>query len=127
MSTGLTLYNFMRTPTGVLSDVDCQKPGTCLVFVVGLAHGSSVWQTIPLSPDIVDGETVDVPNPKWSGISTAMAALQLMMIPKQPRKICRGKMILDLGPRVSAIWFGPFFDTWSRFVRLNEQVIYQMY
>ena len=120
MSNGVTLYNFVRTPTGVLSSVDMDKPGTNLVFIVGLASGSATWTSIPPEDDI--GQALHVPNPKWSGIPTAMAAVQLLLLPKQPRKICRGKMMLDLGPKVSAIWTGSFLDSWSRFIRLNPQV-----
>ena len=122
MSNGVTLYNFIRTQTGVLSSVDMDKPGTNLVFIVGLASGSATWTTIPPEDDI--GQALKVPNPKWSAIPTAMAAVQLLLLPKQPRKICRGKMMLDLGPKVSAIWTGSFLDSWSRFVRLNPQVFY---
>ena len=88
---------------------------------MGLASGSAVWQTI--QPEIEGfGEAYNIPNPKWSGCSTFMAAVQLLLIPKQPRKICRGKMCIDLGPKVSNLWTGSFLDSWSRFIRRNPQV-----
>ena len=124
MSNGITLNNFIRTKSGVLSSVDMDRPGTNLGFIVGLANGSAIWETIRPDSDI--GQAFDVPNPKWSGISTAMAAVQLLLIPKQPRKICRGKMMFDLGPKVSAIWTGSFLDSWSRFVRRNHQVLFYL-
>ena len=100
------------------------KPGTCLVFIVGQANGSATWSTV--CPEDGIGQAFDVPNPKWSGVSTFMAAVQLLFIPKQPRKICRGKMLLDFSPKMSSPWTGSFLDSMSRFVRANPQVCYSI-
>ena len=120
MSTGLTLYDFTRTRYGTLSDLDLQKPGNILVFVVGMANGSSAWETVKVSEDF----SYRYPSPRWSGISTSFAALQLLLNPGQPRQVCRGKMGLDLSPKVTTAWLGSFLDTWSRFIQLNPQVIF---
>ena len=118
MSRGVTLYNFTRTRYGTLSDLDMKKPGNCLLFVVGMAQGSNVWETVCVN----DGFSYQYPNPRWSGITTSFAAIQLLLNPMQSRSTCRGKMMLDFSPKVYPIWLGSFLDTWFRFIRLNPHV-----
>ena len=118
MARGVTLYNFTRTRFGTLSDLDLKKPGNYLVFVVGMAQGSSIWETVTVSDDYA----YQYPNPRWSGISTAFASLQLLLNPMQPRATCRGKMVLDFSPKVTPIWLGSFLDSWFRFIQRNPQV-----
>ena len=120
MSNGLTLYDFTRTRFGTLSDMDLQKPGNVLMFVVGMANGSSAWETVTVS----ETYSYRYPSPRWSGISTSFAALQLLLNPGQPRQVCRGKMGLDFSPKVTTSWLGSFLDTWSRFIQFNPQVCY---
>ena len=118
MSRGVTLYNFTRTRYGTLSDVDLKKPGNFLFFVVGLAQGSNVLETVHVNDDF----TYQFPNPRWAGITTSFAAFQLLLNPLQSRSTCRGKMMLDLSPKVYPIWLGSFLDCWFKFIRLNPHV-----
>ena len=118
MSRGVTLFNFTQTRYGTLSDPDLKKPGNQLIFIVGQAQGSSAWNTV----DVCEGYSYKYPNPRWAGISTSFAALQLLLNPAQPRTICRGKMALDFSPKLTPTWLGSFLDTWSRFIQRNPQV-----
>ena len=118
MSRGVTLYNFTRTRYGTLSDIDLQKPGNYLVFVVGMAQGSSAWETVKVNDDF----TYQYPNPRWSGISTHFASTLLLLNPMQPRATCRGKMAIDFSPKITTAWMGSFLDTWYRFIQRNPQV-----
>ena len=120
MSRGVTLYNFTRTRFGTLSDLDLQKPGNYLVFVVGMAQGSNVWETVKVNDDW----TYQYPNPRWAGISTSFAATLLLLNPTQPRSTCRGKMAIDFSPKVTPMWMGSFLDSWFRFIQRNPQVIF---
>ena len=119
MSNGVTLRNFTRTRYGALSDLDLKKPGNFLCFIVGQANGSSAWNTVEVSDDY----RYQYPNPRWNGISTSFSAIQLLLNPMQPRTICRGKMLLDLSPKITPCWLGSFLDTWFRFIQRNPQVI----
>ena len=119
MARGITLYNFTKTRFGTLSDLDLQKPGNYLVFVVGMAQGSNIWETVEVNDDFA----YKYPNPRWSGISTSFAATLLLLNPMQPRATCRGKMALDLGPKMTTAWLGSFLDSWYRFIQRNPQVI----
>lgn len=120
MARGVTLYNFTRTRFGTLSDLDMQKPGNYLVYVVGMAQGSNVWEKVTVSDDFA----YQYPNPRWAGISTSFFATQLLLIPMQSRAVCRGKMVLDFSPKVTPSWLGSFLDTWYRFIQLNPQVLF---
>ena len=119
MSRGITLYNFTRTRYGTLSDLDLQKPGNYLMFVVGLAQGTNVWETVNVNDDY----SYKYPNPRWAGISTSFCSIQLLLNPMQPRATCRGKMAIDLSPKVTTAWMGSFLDSWHRFIERNPQVI----
>ena len=119
MSNDVTLYNFTRTRYGALSDLDLKKPGNYLCFIVGQANGSSAWNTVEVNDDY----RYQYPNPRWNGISTSFSAIQLLLNPMQPRTTCRGKMLLDLSPKITPCWLGSFLDTWFRFIQRNPQVI----
>ena len=118
MSRGVILYNFTQTRYGTLSDPDLKKPGNNLIYIVGQAQGSSAWNTV----DVCEGYSYKYPNPRWAGISTSFTATLLLLNPSQSRTVCRGKMAIDLSPKLTPSWLGSFLDTWSRFIQRNPQV-----
>ena len=113
LSTGAVVKKFVRTNTGLLTDIALQSVGTLLVFITGNSKHSALYH-------VVDGK--NVLNEQYSAMRSSFRAMLMLTNPNQTCTLNMGRLGFDMAPKVLSIWASPFYNCWADFVYRNPGV-----
>ena len=113
LSTGAVVRKFVRTNTGLLTDVALQSTGTLLVYITGNSKHTSLYR-------VVDGKRVL--NVQYSAMRSSFRAMLMLTNPAQSCTLDMGRLGFDMNPKILSLWAAPFFNTWADFSFRNPGV-----